>query len=132
MKSRFAALFLGWLFPGLGHFYAGVKWKGVVFALVICACALVGWAMGDFRNVYFQTGHYQFYAEVGNGFFTLAVSLFMHGAGAAPIESTSSAAALASRLPIADLYLMLAGLLNAIVAANAFDTVAAANRGKTA
>ena len=130
MKNRFVALLLGWLVPGLGHWYAGCRWKAVAFCAAIYASALVGWAMGDFRNVYYEPNHYQFYAEVGNGLFTLAVSAAMHITRSVPAEATAQGAKLAVILPIGDLYLMLAGLLNAIVAANAFDTAASAGKGK--
>lgn len=124
MKSKYTALLLGWLVPGLGHAYAGKRWKAVIFFLAIYASTATGWAMGSFRNVYFSGGHYQFWAELGNGLFTLVVSVVMHGAGVIPIEVTSSGASLAGTLPIADLYLMLAGLLNFVVAANAYDVAA--------
>ncbi len=124
MKNKYAALVLGWLVPGLGHLYAGRRWKAAVFFLTIMSSAAVGWSLGSFRNVYFTPDHYQFYAEVGNGLFTLGASAGMHIAGSAPIEATASAAYLAGTSPTADLYLMLAGLLNFIVAANAFDTAA--------
>lgn len=121
MRKKLLALLLGWLVPGLGHLYAGRRWKALVFFTVITASAFAGLAMGEFRNVYFSPGHYQFYAEVGNGLFTLGASLVMRLGDFAPIESTAHGAMLGGKLPIADLYLMLAGLLNFIIAANAFD-----------
>jgi TM2 domain-containing membrane protein YozV len=129
MKSKYTALILGWLVPGLGHFYAGKRQKGIVFLVAIMASAITGLAIGNFRNVYFAADHYQFYAEIGNGLFTLAGSFLMKVSRTAPIESAANAAFLAGIAPIGDLYLMVAGLLNFIVAANAFDVVAAANRG---
>ena len=129
MKSKYTALFLGWLVPGLGHFYAGKRKKGLVFLVAITASAALGLILGGFRNCYFQPDHYQFYAELGNGFFTLVASAAMKLSGARVIESTATAGGLAGIIPIADLYLMVAGLLNFIVAANAFDTVAAQTRG---
>jgi len=123
MKSRYVALFLGWLVPGLGHYYAGKKGKGALFFFVITAAAVVGLALGEFHNVYFGLKHYQFYAEVGNGLFTVGVSAIAHKLMVTPVEYSASAASLAQVIPIGDLYLMLAGLLNYIIAANAFDVL---------
>lgn len=127
-KSKYTALFLGWLVPGLGHSYAGKTWQAGVFFVALYASAIAGLWMGGFRNVYFMPDHYQFYAEIGNGFLTLAVSLVMRLAHVSPTEATAHGATLAGSLPIADLYLMVAGLLNFVVAANAFDAVARENR----
>ena len=74
-KSKYKAFFLGWLLPGLGHVYAGKRWKGLVLFSVIMAASLAGLAMGTFRNVYFAPTHYQFYAEIGNGLFTILSSV---------------------------------------------------------
>jgi len=124
MKNKYAALFLGWLVPGLGHFYAGRRQKAAVFFIAIMASTAAGLVFGGFRNVYFRLDHYQFYAEIGNGFLTLFASSVMGLIHARPIESMTDGGALAGIVPIADLYLMIAGLLNFVVAANAFDTVA--------
>ncbi len=121
MKKRLAALTLGWLVPGLGHIYLGKHWKGVVLLVVLTLSSLAGLAMGRFRNVYFEPAHYQFYAEVGNGLFTILASAIAAVAKVTPVEKTASGGYLASTLPIADLYLMVAGLLNFVAAANAFD-----------
>jgi len=124
MKNKYVALFFGWLVPGLGHIYAGQKWKGLVLFAVLTASSLAGLAMGRFRNVYFEPNHYQFYAEVGNGLFTIVVSLAARVSGSVPVERTASGAFLAGTLSVADLYLMVAGLLNFVAAANAFDVAA--------
>jgi len=129
MKSKYIALLLGWLVPGLGHFYAGKRKKGAIFFAAIMASAAVGLALGAFRNCYFEVEHYQIYAEAGNGLVTLAASAAMWILRAQPIEVTATAGDLAGIVPIADLYLMVAGLLNYIVAANAFDIVAGELRG---
>lgn len=128
MKSKYIALLLGWLVPGLGHYYAGKERKAAIFFVAIMASTIAGFVLGGFRSVYFQPDHYQFYAEVGNGLFTVGVSFFMQILHLRPIEATASAASLAGPVAIADLYLMVAGLLNMVVAANAFDVVAAQSR----
>lgn len=124
MKSKHIALFLGWLVPGAGHLYAGVAWKAAIFFVAIMGAAVAGLAMGEFRSVYFAPTHYQFYAEIGNGLFTTVAALAMKIRHAQPIEATATGSFLSGRLPIADLYLMVAGLLNFVVAANAYDAVA--------
>jgi len=129
MKSKYMALFLGWLVPGMGHIYAGKRQKGIIFFVAIAGAAVTGIALGRFRNVYFAPDHYQFYAEVGNGLFTLLASLAMAVTRRAPAETVMSAAQLADTVPVADLYCMIAGLLNFVVAANAFDAAAAESRG---
>jgi len=128
MKNKYAAFFLGWLIPGLGHIYIGNRWKAAVFFIAIMASAVAGVSMGQFHNVYYAADHYQFYAEIGNGLFTIVGSFMAAALHAAPIEMTAPAATLAGTLPVADLYLMLAGLLNFIIAANAFDSAAAGRR----
>jgi hypothetical protein len=128
MKNKYAAFFLGWLMPGLGHIYIGNRWKATVFFVAIMASAVAGLTMGRFHNVYYAHDHYQFYAEIGNGLFTIVGSAVMAALHAAPVETTAPASMLAGTLPIADLYLMLAGLLNFIIAANAFDAAAAGRR----
>ncbi|MHC4713812.1 MAG: DUF6677 family protein [Planctomycetota bacterium] len=130
MRRKFAALFLGWLVPGLGHVYLGKRWKGTVLFVVLTCASLVGLAMGRFRNVYFEPSHYQFYAEIGNGLFTLAASGISAAVRATPVEKSASAGYLASTLPVADLYLMVAGLLNFVAAANAFDLAGRPKEGK--
>lgn len=127
-KSKYAALFLGWLVPGLGHAYAGKRWKAAILFVAITASAFTGLALGRFRNVYFAPRHYQFYAEIGNGLFTVAASAAMKAGGAVPVESSADGGYLANRLPLADLYLMIAGLLNFVAAANAFDVLARRER----
>lgn len=124
MKNKYIALLCGWLVPGLGHVYAGKKWKGVVLFSVLMASSFIGLALGRFSNVYFAPSHYQFYAEVGNGLFTIVTSLAARMFHAVPIEQAARGAYLADKLPVADLYLMIAGLLNFVAAANAFDIVA--------
>lgn len=126
MKNKYIALFCGWLVPGLGHAYAGRKWQGIVLFSVLTASSFIGLALGRFRNVYFEPSHYQFYAEVGNGLFTIVTSVAARLFQATPIEHTARGAYLADMLPVADLYLMIAGLLNFVAAANAFDIVAQA------
>ncbi len=121
MKNKYVALFLGWLVPGLGHLYIGKRWKAAVFFTALMGAAWAGLAMGHFRNVYFAARHYQQYAEIGNGLFTIVAGLAMRLAQTVPVEETGRGAYLAGTLPIADLYLMVAGLLNYVVAANAFD-----------
>jgi hypothetical protein len=130
MKNKYAALFLGWLVPGLGHIYAGKKWKGAILFAALMTSAMVGVCLGRFQNVYFAPTHYQFYAEIGNGLFTMAISTVARVLSAAPIERTAHGGYLANMLPIADLYLMMAGLLNFVAAANAFDLVARERESK--
>lgn len=129
-KNKYAALFLGWLIPGLGHVYAGKRWAGVVIFVAITAASFTGLALGHFRNVYFATDHWPFLAEVGNGLFVLVTSAAAKITSTVPIERTTDGGYLAHILPIADLYLMVAGLLNFVTAANAFDLVAHGEGGK--
>ncbi len=130
MKNKYTALLLGWLVPGFGHAYLGLWWKACVFFVAITASAAAGLALGYGRNVYFVADHYQFYAEIGNGLFTLLASAVMRIGHFPAIETTAHGGLLAGRLPIADLYLMVAGLLNLVIAANAFDTAARQNRAQ--
>ncbi len=54
LKNRYLAAFLGWLVPGLGHFYQGRTGKGILYSACILSLFFVGLAMGDWRIVYWR------------------------------------------------------------------------------
>lgn len=51
LKDPWLAAILGWLVPGLGHFYQGRTFKGAVYAVCILGLFLSGWAMADWSAV---------------------------------------------------------------------------------
>lgn len=50
LKNRWLALFLAWIFPGLGHFYQGRVVKGTIFALCLIPLLIMGLWMGTYRE----------------------------------------------------------------------------------
>jgi hypothetical protein len=54
LKNPKTAALLGWLVPGLGHFYQGRTGKGILYAVCILGLYGVGLALGEGHNVYWK------------------------------------------------------------------------------
>jgi hypothetical protein len=113
MKS---ALYLiaGWLVPGLGHLLQKRFWRAAAFFSAISAMVLMGLIMGG--KIYpFQTENpltiLAFFADLGN-FFIYALSLKL-GFGQGALERVT--------FEFGTAYIAGAGLLNYLVALDAFD-----------
>lgn len=75
LKNRFLAGLFAWLVPGLGHLYQGRFGKAVLFAVCIHGLFWTGFAMGDFKVVWFRWDDtertWAYLAQVGMGAATL-------------------------------------------------------------
>lgn len=111
-----AALFLiaGWLVPGFGHLLQKKYWRGAAFLAAIAAMTWMGLTMGG--KIYaFQTENpltiLAFFADLGN--FVIYVLSLKLGFGRGALESVT--------FEFGTAYLAGAGLLNYLVALDAFD-----------
>jgi hypothetical protein len=116
MKAKsVAALILGWFLPGLGHVLLKKYVRAVIFFVCISAMTALGLLMGG--KVYaFQTENpltiLAFFSEIGNGAFYLLARFLEFGGG----DLTSAT------FEFGTAYIAGAGLLNYLVALDAFDT----------
>jgi hypothetical protein len=113
VKAIFCLL-AGWLIPGFGHILQKRFVRGIVFFVCLSAMAAMGLAMGG--KIYaFQTENpltiLAFFADIGNGLFFILSRLFLFGAGSLKSQTFEFGTA----------YLSGAGLLNYLVALDAFD-----------
>ena len=116
MKTKsVAALILGWFLPGLGHVLLKKYVRAVIFFVCISAMTALGLLMGG--KVYaFQTENpltiLAFFSEIGYGAFYLLARFLEFGGG----DLTSAT------FEFGTAYIAGAGLLNYLVALDAYDT----------
>jgi hypothetical protein len=107
-------LISGWLIPGLGHIAQKKYYRGSIFFICIAAMAGLGLLMGG-RIYPFQTDNpltiLAFFADIGNGLFYLFSRFLAFGEGNLPKVTFEFGTA----------YLAGAGLLNFLVALDAYD-----------
>lgn len=117
MKTKpatYLTIFLGWLIPGLGHIFQKKYWRGIIFFTCISLMAILGIIMGG--KIYsFQTENpltiLAFLSDFGNGLFFILSKKFAFGIG--NLKNVT--------FEIGTAYLAGAGLLNYLVALDAFD-----------
>lgn len=111
------AMFLGWLVPGLGHYYIGEKSKGRVFFFVLTLGYVFGLLISSFEVVSLAHHEMAFIAQVGVGALTLPIAGFK-----AWVLSVDAAPEAVN--PLMDpglLYTEVAGVLNFLLAIDAFE-----------
>lgn len=113
-KNPFAAAFLSWLVPGLGHLYLNRPWKGLVLFVTILGCAAVGGMMFKF-DVIATVFKLHFVAQTGLGLPGLALAWMNQGLTGSRINEIMTS----ERYEISMLYVDVAGLLNYLVAVHA-------------
>ena len=115
------ATVLGWLFPGLGHAYLGRRGKAAFFAAVICALYFAGMALSGWHSVSWSRAPLWF---VGEAFALVPTILGSIVGSIVPWThvTTHHQAGL--------LYTTVAGLLNIVVAFDAFGIALAGRREK--
>jgi hypothetical protein len=113
------AAVLAWLVPGLGHFYIGQRPKAIILLCAIMTAFVVGIALADFQAISIEQHKYAFFAQIGAGGPTLSILAATAGGLAAPGER-----AIDPLHSIGLLYTMVAGLLNFVVACDAYERVA--------
>ena len=112
-------LALGWFFPGLGHVLQKKYWRGGIFFVCITSMAALGLIMGG--KIYsFQTENpltiLAFLSDLGYGLLFICSKIFSFGSGYLDRVTFEFGTA----------YVAGAGLLNYLVALDAFDI----SRGK--
>ena len=118
MKPKaIAFMILGWLVPGLGHAAQRKYLRAAIFFASIAAMTGLGLAMGG--KVYpFQTENpltiLAFFSDIGNGLFYLLARLLHIGPGFLERRTFEFGTA----------YIAGAGLLNFLIALDAFDIAA--------
>ncbi len=110
-------LALGWLIPGLGHISLGKYWKGGIFFVCISSMAALGLFMGG--KIYsFQTENpltiLAFLSDLGNGLLYILSKYLSFGFG--NLKNTT--------FEFGNAYIAGAGLLNFLVALDAYDVAA--------
>ncbi len=115
MKTKSIIYFLlGWLVPGLGHFSLRKFWRGAIFFACISCMIALGLVMGG--KIYsFQTENpltiLAFFSDIGNGLLYITSRFFSIGLG--ELKKTT--------FEFGTAYIAGAGLLNYLVALDAFD-----------
>lgn len=109
--------FLAWMVPGLGHLIQGRVLRGVVSALTILLMFVLGVSIG---------GHIYGLRETGEGLLSSLFGLCDMGSGVLYLFSRLAGLAVNERPEQAtseygSVFLMVAGLLNLILALDAFD-----------
>lgn len=107
-------LLLGWLIPGLGHISLKRFWRGAIFFVCISAMTALGLVMGG--KIYsFQTENpltiLAFFSDIGNGLIYILSKFIPFGLG--ELKKTA--------FEFGTAYIAGAGLLNYLVALDAFD-----------
>ena len=118
MKIKAVVLMvLGWAVPGLGHFLQRKYLRGAVFFGCLAAMTALGLALGG-RIYPFQTENpltiLAFFADIGNGLLSLLSRVLPVGIGDLKLATFEFGTA----------YLAGAGLLNFLVALDAYDIAA--------
>ncbi len=113
MKAYYI-LFLSWLFPGMGHLVQKKYLKGVVFLVGILLLLIFGLLM---EGKFYDTKQFHplmilgFLGDLGSGIFYFITKIL--GLGKGNIEAVT--------YHYGTTYLVTAGLINYLVALNAFD-----------
>jgi hypothetical protein len=105
---------LAWAFPGLGHFLQKRVFKGIIFCSGILALLLLGLRMGGQVGLLYDLQPYtiiRFIGGLGSGLLFAAVKLAGAGSGNP----------LSSAFDFGSTYLVCAGLINFLIAFNAFE-----------
>jgi len=119
--QSFIYLILGWIIPGLGHISLKKYRRGVIFFVCIASMTVIGLYMGG--KIYpFQTDNpltiLAFFADIGNGLLYILSRIFSFGEG--QIKNAT--------FEFGTAYLAGAGLLNYLVALDAFDIASGKKR----
>lgn len=113
MKA-YGVLFLSWLFPGLGHIMQKKYVKGIVFLVGILLLLIFGLIM---QGKFYDTKEFHplmilgFLGDLGSGIFFFIIKLA--GLGKGNIQAVT--------YHYGTTYMVSAGLINYLVALNAFD-----------
>ena len=109
------AVLLAWIVPGLGHFYLGRRRTGILFAIIVTACFVLGLS--------FEGRLYSI--EQGQPL-TILATFAVYGAGilnlaARALSSNPGGTVLAPTYEYGCAYLLTAGLMNLLLMLDAWD-----------
>jgi TM2 domain-containing membrane protein YozV len=117
LASAWIAGLCGWLLPGAGHFWLGRIWHGIILGSVVWITFLMGlWFGGHLYSLFDSTTGMLSYVF---GFFDVGAGLLY-----AISRATEIGVAEQAQLPTSEygnVFLMIAGLLNYLLALDAFD-----------
>jgi hypothetical protein len=112
--KSFACMVLGWILPGLGHVVLKKYWRGLIFFVCITAMFSLGLFL-EGRIYSFQTENpltiLGFFSDLGMGLYYFLSKTLTFGVG--NLKSTT--------FEFGTAYIAGAGLLNYLVAMDAFD-----------
>ena len=138
LRNRSLAAFLAWLLPGAGHYYQRRYFKSAVFSICVISSFLIGMFVAGGRCVYASWNttekRWQYFLQAGVGLAALPAAYQAWGqrqGGEAPLGKFMSGpshstdldrwhAETASGFDMGTLYTMIAGLLNILVAFDAY------------
>jgi hypothetical protein len=114
-RRGFTAALLAWVVPGLGHFYLGRRRTGILFAVIVTACFVLGLS--------FEGRLYTI--EQGQPL-TILATFAVYGAGilnlaARALSSNLGGTVLAPTYEYGCAYLLTAGLMNLLLMLDAWD-----------
>lgn len=111
---------LAWLVPGAGHWLLGLRGMAWVFFLAIGGSYLVGMLVGGVKTSVDPQGNFWlFLAELGVGGFTTIFYLIAASLPTQPVWVPSEYVSYFPGQDIAQIYLSVAGLMNAIAVLDA-------------
>jgi hypothetical protein len=105
---------LSWAVPGAGHLAMGRWQKGLLYFVLIVSTFAAGWVISDFADVYFQSGRWHIFLQMGAGVVTFILALGR--------ESPEPRLTVMHFFEIGTLYTMVAGLLNVLVVMDSVTT----------
>ncbi len=112
--KAFSSLILGWIIPGMGHFFLKKYWRAAIFFVCITLMFSLGLYM-EGRVYSFQTENpltiLGFFSDLGIGLYYFLAKTFSFGLG--NLKSTT--------FEFGTAYIAGAGLLNFLVALDALD-----------
>jgi hypothetical protein len=114
-RNRYAAAFVAWVFPGLGHLYLGRPRRALAYAAIVTATFLLG--------LQFEGRLYM--VEAGQPLTVLA-TFAIHGAGVLPIlaralSENPGGTILSVTFEYGCAFLLTAGLMNLLLMLDAWD-----------
>ena len=117
-RNPWASAVLAWVFPGLGHAYLGRPRRALVYALIVTVTFLLGLSFQG-RLYSIQSGQpltiLATFAVYGTGILNLAARIF---------SDNPSGSILSVTYEYGCAYLLTAGLMNLLLALDAYDIAA--------
>jgi hypothetical protein len=114
-RNPVVVVVLAWVIPGLGHFYLGRRRSGVLFALIVTACFVLGLSF-EGRLYTIESGQpltiLATFAVYGAGLLNIAARL---------VSSNPAGTVLAVTYEYGCAYLLTAGLMNLLLMLDAWD-----------